>query len=105
MPKVDVIDRDEEVVVRAEVPGVEKDDLEVSVSDNTVTIKGETKHEQKEEKGNYFRSEISRGSFTRTVTLPGVVDTDKAKASFKDGVLELTMPKGEKARRRTVKVD
>lgn len=105
MPKVDVIDRDEEVIVRAEVPGVQKDDLDVSVSDNTVTIKGETKREEKEEKGDYYRSEISRGAFTRTVMLPSTVDTDKAKAQFKDGVLELTMPKVEKTRRRSVKID
>ena len=62
MPKVDVIDRDDELVVHAEVPGVEKDDLDVSVSDNAVTIKGETKREEKEEKGNYYRCEISRGT-------------------------------------------
>jgi HSP20 family protein len=105
LPKVDVIDRDDEVVVRAEVPGVEKDDLELSVSENSVTIKGETKHEEKEEKGDYCRSEISRGAFTRTVMLPGVVATDKARAKFKDGVLELTLPKVEKTRRRTVKID
>lgn len=105
MPKVDVIDRDEEVVVRAEVPGIEKDDLEISVSDNSLTIKGETKREEKEEKGDYYRSEISRGAFTRTVMLPGVVATGKAKAKFKDGVLEVTMPKIEKTRRRTVKID
>ncbi len=105
MPKVDVIDRDEEVVVRAEVPGVEKEDLDVSVSDNAVTIKGQTKREEKEEKGDYYRCEISRGAFTRTVMLPGVVDADKAKAQFKDGVLELTLPKVEEAKRRTVRID
>ena len=105
MPNVDVIDRDEEVVVRAEVPGVGKDDLEVSVSDNTVTIKGETKHEEKEEKGDYYRSDISRGAFTRTVMLPGAVDADKASARFKDGVPELTLPKVEPARRRTIRID
>lgn len=105
MPKVDVIDRDEEVVVRAEVPGVEKEDLDVSVSDNAVTIKGQTKREEKEEKGDYYRCEISRGAFTRTVMLPGAVDADKAKAQFKDGVLELTLPKVEEAKRRTVRID
>jgi len=105
MPKIDVIDRDEEVVVRAEVPGVEKDDLDVSVSGNTVTIKGETKREAKEEKGNYYRCEISRGAFARTVVLPDYVDSDSAKAKFEDGVLELTLPKVEKAKRRTIKVD
>lgn len=105
MPKVDVVDRDDEVVVRAEVPGVEKDDLDVSVADNSVTIKGETKREEKEEKGDYYRSEISRGSFSRTVALPSDVDTAKVKAEFKDGFLELTMPKIAKTKRRTVKIN
>ena len=105
LPKVDVIDRDNEIVVRAEVPGVNKDDLDVSVTDNAVTIKGSTSHEEKEEKGDYFRSEISRGSFSRTVGLPGDVDSAAAKASFKDGVLELVMPKVAKSRRRSIKVE
>jgi len=105
MPKVDVIDRDNEILIRAEVPGVKKEDLEISMTDNTVTIKGATSHEEKEEKGDYYRHEISKGSFTRTVALPGDVDNDKAKTSFKDGVLELTVPKVEKAKRKTIKVD
>jgi HSP20 family protein len=105
MPKVDVIDRDEEVVVRAEVPSVKKEDIEISISGNMVTIKGETKKEEKEEKGDYYRSEISRGSFSRMVSLPAEVDEAKAKAALKDGVLELTLPKLEKAKRRTIKVD
>lgn len=104
MPKVDVIDRDDEVVVRAEVPGVEKERLDVSVSDNAVTIKGETKREHKEEKGDYYRREMSRGAFTRTVSLPANVNADEAKANFKDGVLELSLPKVEKAKRRSIKI-
>ncbi len=105
VPKVDVVDRETEVVLKAEVPGVEKDDLDISVSDNTVTIKGSTRRETKEEKGDYYRREISSGSFSRTVALPAEVDGTKAKASFKDGVLELTIPKAEKSRRHSVKVD
>ncbi len=105
MPKVDVIDRENEVMVRAEVPGVKKQDIDVSMTDNTVTIKGCTSHEEKEEQGDYYRCEISRGSFSRTVALPSDVDGAKAKAVFKDGVLELTAPKVEKAKRRTIKVD
>jgi len=105
IPKVDVIDRDEEVVVRAELPSVKKEDIEISISGNLVTIKGETKKEEKEEKGDYYRAEISRGSFSRMVSLPADVDESKAKASLKDGVLELTLPKLEKAKRRTIKVD
>jgi HSP20 family protein len=104
MPKVDVIDRDAEVVVRAEVPGVEKDDLDITMTDHTVTIKGKTKHEEKEEKGDYYRCEISSGSFARTLALPSDVDTDKAEASFKDGVLELKLPKVAKAKRRSIKI-
>ncbi len=104
MPKVDVIDRDDDVVVRAEVPAVKKEDIEVSISGNTVTIKGESKHEEKEEKGDYYRAEISRGAFSRMVTLPAEVDESKAKAALKDGVLELTLPKVQKAKRRTIKV-
>lgn len=105
MPKMDVIDRDNEIVVRAELPGVDKKDLDVSMTDNTVTIKGETRKEEKEEKGDYYRCEISEGSFSRTVTLPSDVDASKAQARFKDGMLELTLPKAEGSKRRTIKVD
>jgi HSP20 family protein len=104
MPSVDVIDRDDEVVVRAEVPGYKKEDIEISVSDSSLTIKGETKTEEKEEKGDYYRCEISRGAFTRTVELPAAVDDSKAKASMKDGVLELTLPKVEKSKRHTITI-
>lgn len=104
MPKADIIDRDEEVLVRAELPGVEKDDLDLSVTENTVTLKGETKKEEKEEKGDFYRSETSRGTFMRTFSLPCEVDGAKAKAEFKNGVLELTLPKVAKSKRRTVKI-
>ena len=104
MPSVDVIDRDDEVVVRAEVPGYKKEDIEISVSDSSLTIKGETKTEEKEEKGDYYRCEISRGAFTRTVELPAAVDDSKAKASMKDGMLELTLPKLEKSKRHTITI-
>jgi HSP20 family protein len=105
MPRVDVIDREAEIVVRAEVPGVDKKDLDVSVTENAVTIQGSTRHEEKEERENYYRREITRGAFSRTVALPGDVDSSKAKASFKEGVLELTIPKVEKAKRRSVTID
>lgn len=105
MPKVDVIDRDSEIVVHAEVPGVDKKDIDISVSDNAVTIKGEMRHEEKEEKGDYYRCEISHGAFSRTVTLPADVDSAKARASFKDGMLELTLPKMEKAKRHSIRVE
>ncbi len=105
MPSVDVVERDADILVRAELPGVNKKDLDISVTENTVSLKGKSSHEEKEEKGNYYRCEISRGCFTRTVTLPQDVDPDKVKATFKDGVLELTMPKVQKSRRRAVTLD
>lgn len=103
-PSVDVVDREEDIVVRAEIPGIKKEDLDVSLTDDTVTIKGTTSHEEKEERGEYFRQEISRGAFSRTVGLPGEVESDKAKASFSDGVLEVTLPKAAKSKRRRVEI-
>ena len=104
-PHVDVVERDNDIFVKAELPGVEKDDLELTMTDNSVTIKGSSKAEEKEEKENYHRCEISRGSFSRTVSLPGDVDTDKAKAKFKNGVLKLTIPKVKKSKHKNIKVN
>jgi HSP20 family protein len=104
LPKVDVIDRESEVVVKAEIPGVDKKDIDISVGEDSLTIKGETKHEEKEEKGDYYRSEMTRGSFSRTVALPSTVDTAGAKANMDNGVLEIVLPKIEKAKRRSIPV-
>jgi HSP20 family protein len=105
VPNVDVIDRDKEMLVRAEIPGVKKEDLEVSLSDNRLTIKGSTKHEETtDEEGEYTHRELSRGSFSRTVTLPSDVDGEKAHAEFKDGVLEMTLPKQKPSKRRRIRV-
>ena len=105
VPNVDVLDREEEVVVRAEIPGVDKENLEVSLSDDRLTIKGSTRQEKEEkEEGEYTRREMSRGSFTRVVTLPANVDGEKAKASFKDGVLEMTLPKLKPSKRTRINV-
>lgn len=103
-PSVDVIDRPDEVLVRAAVPGYKKDEIEISVSDSTLTIKGETKSEQEEKEGDYYRHEISTGSFSRTLALPAQVDESKAQARMKDGMLELTLPKVEKSKRRTITI-
>ena len=105
MPRVDVIEKDEEIVVLAEVPGVDKKDLDVSMTDSTVTIKGKTNHKAETQNASYYCSEIMHGTFSRTIGLPSEVNVDKAKAQFKDGLLEIDMPKTEKARRRTLKLD
>jgi HSP20 family protein len=103
-PKVDIVDRDDDIVVRADVPGVNKDNLDVSFTDNTITIKGSISEAKKEETGDYFRNETMKGSFFRTLYLPSEVDGSKAESTFKDGVLEVVVPKLEKARRIKVKV-
>lgn len=103
-PSVDLIEHDDELVVRAALPGYRKDDITVSLSDGSLTIQGETRSEKKEEKQAYYRCEISHGAFSRTIGLPAAVDAAKAKASMKDGVLELTLPKVEKAKRRSIAI-
>ena len=105
MPKVDIIDRDKDLLIRAELPGVDKKDLDISMTGSSVTIKASTRYEEKEEKGDYYRSEIAQGQYARTIGLPAEVDMDQAKTSFKDGVLELTVPKLERSQRRTIKVE
>jgi len=105
MPKLDVVDRDNEVLVRVEVPGVKKEDLEISVTGNLFTVKGQTRREEKEEKGDYYRCEVSQGSFSRTVTLPADVREEGAKAELKDGMLEVTLQKTEKSKKRAIKID
>jgi HSP20 family protein len=104
VPRVDVIDRKKEVVIRAEIPGVDKRDLDISMTDTAVTIKGTSSHEKKEEKDDYYRREIAKGSFSRTVPLPDNVDGGKARASFRDGVLELTVPKVKDSKRHSIKL-
>jgi len=104
MPKVNVIDRDNEIVIEAELPGVKKDDLEVSVAENTVTIKASTYKEEKEQKGDYHRHEIASGHYARTLPLSAGVVADKATAELKDGMLKLTLPKAEGAKRVNIKV-
>jgi len=103
-PRVDVLDREEEVLVRAEVPGVEKKDLNVELSGQMLTIHGERRREEKEEKGKYFRSEMAHGIFSRTIRLPEEVLLDKATADFKDGILEVHLPKAHKTERRRIEV-
>ncbi|HZP93829.1 MAG TPA: Hsp20/alpha crystallin family protein [Burkholderiales bacterium] len=105
VPRVDVVDRDTDILVRAEVPGVEKKDLDISVTEDTITIKGTTKRESKEQKGEYYRREISEASFARTIALPAEVDGTQAKASCTDGVVELVIPKVAKSKRHSIKVD
>jgi HSP20 family protein len=96
-PRVDVTENDKEIKVSAELPGIDEKDIEVSLSKDSLTIKGEKK-EEKEDKGkDYYRMERSYGSFSRTIPLPVEVDTDKAEAVYKKGILTVKIPKSPKA--------
>jgi HSP20 family protein len=92
IPETEVFHRNNELVVRADLPGLTKDDVKVDVTDDRLIIQGERKREQNEEREGLYRSERSYGSFSRIIPLPEGTMTDQAKASFKDGVLEVTMP-------------
>lgn len=104
-PRVDLIDREEEILVRAEVPGVEKKDLTIDLTGQLLTIRGERRREEKKEEGEYFRAEIARGSFSRTIRLPEEVDFEKARAEFKEGMLEVHLPKTHRTERRRIAVE
>jgi HSP20 family protein len=95
-PQTEVFVRNNQMVVRADLPGLTKDDVNVDLEENRITIRGERKSEHEENKKGIYRSERSYGSFYRTIPLPEGVDGDKAKASFNNGVLEITMPLPEK---------
>ncbi|MFQ6133937.1 MAG: Hsp20/alpha crystallin family protein [Armatimonadota bacterium] len=96
-PRVDVRDEDGQVLVRAEVPGVGKDDLDVTVTEDSVSIRGETKHEHQEgdDDSGYYRRELRYGRFARTIPVPTPVQSDQASAKYRDGVLEIRIPKAE----------
>ncbi len=103
-PHIDVKEDDKELTVTAELPGMDDKDIDVMLERNTLTLKGKKK-EEKEEKGkNYWHSERSYGSFQRVIPLPEVVDTDKATAKFKKGVLHITVPKTEQAKAAVKKI-
>jgi HSP20 family protein len=101
---VDVYETDDQLVVKATVPGVNPDEIEVTITGDLLTIKGEFKQEEKIEKPNYLRQERRFGSFSRQVGLPAGANVEQAKATFENGVLTLEMPKAEAAKAKTVKV-
>jgi HSP20 family protein len=96
-PRIDVVDADKEVKISAELPGMEDKDIEVLLTGDVLTIKGEKKEEREEKGKDYYRSERSYGSFVRTISLPIEVDTASVEASFKKGVLTISLPKTARA--------
>jgi HSP20 family protein len=103
-PNIDIYEEENDVVVKAELPGIKKEDIDISLTEDTITVAGEKKAEHKVEKKNFCRYESSYGSFSRTMALPSDVRPDKVKAEFKNGVLEIRMPKTEEAKKKEIKV-
>jgi HSP20 family protein len=103
-PAVDIAERDHEYVVRIELPGVTREDVKITMEDNTLVVRGEKKQEKESKGANYHRVERSFGSFQRSFMLPSGVSPDAIGATFKDGVLNITLPKSEEAKRKEIEV-
>ena len=104
-PPDDIYENGDNLVLKAELPGINPDEVEIRVEDNTLYLKGERKFEKEVNEQNYHRVERSYGTFTRSFSLPNSVDPDKVAANYKDGVLTLTMPKKEEAKPKTIKIN
>ena len=104
-PAVDIYETNDSFVVSADLPGLNKDEIQIDLKDNTLTLKGEKKFEEKVSKDNYIRVERAYGSFVRSFTLPQNVDPEKIKAKYKEGVLKVTIPKKEEAKPKQIKVE
>ena len=104
VPPVDVYEDEHNLVVKLEIPGVNEDDLDVQVENNTLTVKGERKFEKEEKEENFHRIERRYGSFLRTFRLPNTIDTDKVEAHYDKGILKVSLAKREEAKPKQIKV-
>jgi HSP20 family protein len=95
IPAFDIAENDKEYIVSAELPGIDIKDVEISISDGILTVKGEKKHEKEDKGENYHRIERLYGSFHRSFRIPGKVESDKVDASYRDGILKVLLPKAE----------
>ncbi len=93
IPAIDMHEDDKNLYITAELPGIEKDDIKISLHNDVLTISGERKREEKKENENYYHLEMCYGAFNRSITLPVEVDTEKVEASFKNGILKIQLPK------------
>lgn len=103
-PALDLFDEKEHLTVKVELPGLKKEDIELSLHDGVLTVSGERKNEREQKDGETFRSERYFGRFQRSVTLPTAVDANKVSAAYKDGVLTVTLPKAEEAKPKQIEV-
>ncbi|MFH0960413.1 MAG: Hsp20/alpha crystallin family protein [Pseudomonadota bacterium] len=104
-PPFDISETDEEILVKSELPGVDPKDIEVNITGSTLTIKGEKKEEREEKTENLHRVERSFGHFSRSITLPAEVREDEIEANFKNGVLNLKLPKAEASKKKSIKIE
>jgi HSP20 family protein len=104
LPAVDIYENEQNIVLKAELPGVDPKDVEATVHEGTLYLKGERKYEKELKEENYHHVERAYGSFARSFELPASVDADKVQAEFKDGVLTLTVPKKEEAKAKKIKI-
>ncbi|MFO8100978.1 MAG: Hsp20/alpha crystallin family protein [Dehalococcoidia bacterium] len=104
IPPVDVYEKPDKYIVKAELPGVKEKDLDISVAEDVLTIKGERRYEEEEEEKDLYRRERAYGDFKRNVTLPSTVDEEKVEATLRDGVLQVELPKTEETRARKVPI-
>lgn len=104
-PSMDIVNRENDFLVKAELPGVDKKDIHITIAGTTLTLEATMGKEEKEEKGDYYRREICSGSYRRTIELPEPVKEEEAKATFVNGILELTIPKTEKTKKATIPVE
>ena len=104
-PSVDISEDNNSITINAEVPGTIKDNIKVNIQDNTITLKGEKKQEKEEKDANYHRIERNYGAFMRSFTLPAPVQSDKIKASYKNGILKIVLPKTEEVKPKEIPID
>lgn len=105
VPSIDLAETEDEIVVTIELPGIKQDDVDITIADDVLTFKGEKKEEKEVKKENYHRIERSYGSFQRSITLPTIVQADKAKATYKNGVLQVNIPKAEEVKPKQIKIN
>ena len=103
-PAVDIYETDNEIMVQAELPGVDRKDIALQLENNVLTLKGDRRFEKETNQENYHRIERSYGGFSRAFTIPAVVDEDRIRADYKDGILKIALPKKEPAKARQIKI-